>query len=119
MSKDAFLETGSMLRILALMLGALLCTPCLAEGPVNCNQSFVPEAQSRCASEPATEPCTLIYWEIYGKPARCQLVGNELTWWVGVPTADAVIDPSSGELIGTYTWVPLSSPKAPTNVKVH
>jgi len=107
------------LRTLALVLGALLCAPCLADGPVNCNQSFVAEAQSRCSSEPAAEPCTLIYWEIYGQPARCQLVGNTLLWWVGVPAIGTAIDPATGVLALTYTWIPLGVPKAPTDLSVH
>jgi hypothetical protein len=119
MSKEAFPEAGSVLRILALVFGALLCTPCLADGPVSCNQSFVQEAQSRCKSEPDTGPCTLIYWEIHGQPARCQLVGSNLAWWVAVPTTGTAIDPSTGELKLTYTWGPLGLPRAPTNVIVH
>ena len=119
MSKEAFSKARSVLRILALVFGALLCAPSLADDPVTCNQSFVPEAQSRCKSEPDTGPCTLIYWEIHGQPARCQLVGGNLAWWVAVPTTGKTIDPSTGELTLTYTWVPLSLPRAPTNVVVH
>lgn len=118
-SRKAFIETADALRVLALLLGALLCKPGFADGPVNCNQSFVAEAQSRCASEPTGEPCTLIYWEIYGQPARCQLVGNTLVWWVGVPTIGTVIDVNTGEPTVNYTWVPLSVPKAPTDVRVN
>jgi hypothetical protein len=119
MSRETLIETGDIsLRALALVLGALLCTPCLAAGPVSCNQSFVAEAQSRCASEPA-EPCTLIYWEIFGQPARCQLVGNTLQWWVGVPAIGTAIDASTGVLTQTYTWVPVGVPKAPTDVSAH
>jgi hypothetical protein len=120
MSKEAFPEAGSMLRIVALMFGALLSTPCLADGPVNCIQSFVQEAQSRCKSEPNSGPCTLIYWEIDGQPARCQLIGSSLAWWVGVmPATGTATDPVTGELTLTYTWVPLSVPKAPTALRIH
>ena len=131
MSREAFIEVGDTMRILALLFGALLCTPSLAVGPVYCNQSFVAEAQSRCATEPADEPCTLIAWAMYGQPARCQLVGNTLVWLVGVPATGTVIDPSSGKLTVIYTWVPLTKPapaymsapvgvpKAPTDVSVH
>jgi hypothetical protein len=131
MSREAFIEVGDAPRILALLFGALLCAPSLAVGPVYCNQSFVAEAQSRCASEPADEPCTLIAWAMNGQPARCQLVGNTLVWLVGVPTTGTVIDPSSGELTVTYTWVPLTKPapaymsaplrvpKTPTDVRVN
>jgi hypothetical protein len=119
MSKKLFLETGGVLRVLALISSSLLCTPCWADGPMNCNQSFVPQAQSRCTSEPANEPCTLIYWQIHGQPARCQLVGNNLAWWVGVTSGGTAIDPSTGELAPTYNWVPLALPKAPTNVTIH
>jgi hypothetical protein len=130
MSREASIEVGVTLRILALLFGALLCTPSLAVGPVYCNQSFVAEAQSRCASESTDEPCTLISWAMYGQPARCQLVGNTLVWWVGLPTGTAK-DPSSGELTVVYTWVPLTKaapaymsaprgvPMAPTDVRVH
>jgi len=131
MSRKAYIVGGNSPRILALLFGSLLCAPSLAVGPVYCNQAFVAEAQSRCASETTEEPCTLISWEMYGQPARCQLVGNTLAWWVGVPTTGSVIDPSSGELTLIYTWIPLSKlapaytfaplgvPKAPTDVKVH
>jgi hypothetical protein len=130
MSREAFIEVGDTLRILALLFGTLLCTPSLAAGPVYCNQSFVAEAQSRCATEPADDPCTLITWAMYEQPARCQLVGNTLVWLVGVPTGTAM-DPSSGELEVIYKWVPLTKPapayllaplgvpKAPTDVRVH
>jgi hypothetical protein len=126
----AYIEVGDTRRILALLFGAFLCTPSLAVGPVYCNQSFVAEAQSRCVSESA-EPCMLISWAMYGQPARCQLVGNTLVWWVGVPATGTVMDPSSGELTVTYTWVPLtkpapaymlaplSVPSAPTDVRVY
>ena len=130
MSREALIEVGYTPRILALLFGALLCTPSLAVGPVYCNQSFVAEAQSRCATEPADEPCTLITWAMNEQPARCQLVGNTLVWLVGVPATGTVIDPSSGKLTVTYTWVPLTKPapaymlaplgvpKVPTNVSV-
>lgn len=119
MRRAKYFVAGSTLRLLALAFGTLLGTPCFADGPVNCNQSFVPEAQSRCASEPATGPCTLIYWEIYGQPARCQLVGSNLAWWVGIPATGNSIDPATGELVLTYTWVPLALPGAPTNLRMH
>ncbi len=117
-SRKASIEAIEALRVFALLCGMLLCTPSLAEGPVNCTPSFVAEAQSRCTSEPTDEPCTLIYWEISGQPARCQLVGNTLVWWVGVPVVGTVIDTTTGEPTVNYTWVPLSVPKPPSDVRV-
>jgi hypothetical protein len=129
MSK-AYMKVCDSLRVLALLSGALACQPSFAAGPVYCNQSFVAEAQSRCASESTGEPCTLISWEMFGQPARCLLVDNTLSWWVGVATNASVIDQNSGQSTPVYTWVPLARtapaytlaplgiPKAPTDVKV-
>ena len=131
MSREGPIGVADPRRILALLFGALLCTPSLAVGPDYCNQSFVADAQSRCASEPTGAPCTVIFWEMFGEPARCQLLGTTLVWWVGVPTTGTAIDPSSGVLELTYNWVPLtqaapaytvaplSVPSAPTDLKAH
>ncbi len=87
-------------------------------GAVDCTPPYVIEAQARCKTE--VSPCMLITWSINGMPAQCRLIGSTLQWWVGIPTTGTTIDPSSGQLILTYTFKPLGKvPNAPTNVISH
>jgi|SRR5579863_2937806 len=83
---------------------------------VECSPAYVAEAQSRCATE--TYPCTLITWALDGVPARCQLTNGVLSWWVGVPTTGTTIDPSSGQLIVTYVFVPIATPRQPLMLSI-
>jgi hypothetical protein len=85
---------------------------------VDCTAPFVTEAQKRCPTE---AQCVLITWALNGMPAQCRLVNGSLVWWVGLPTTGTTIDPSSGQLIVTYTWVPFTGqhlPKAPSEFVV-
>jgi hypothetical protein len=80
---------------------------------VDCTAPFVVQAQARCSTEAGPE-CVLITWVLNRLPAQCRLVNGALVWWVGLETTGAIIDPSSGQLILTYTWVPFTGQHLPT-----
>lgn len=56
----------------------------------------------------------LITWAMNDFPAQCRLMNGTLAWWVGLPTAGSVIDPSSGQPILIYTWVPFTGQHRPS-----